>query len=95
MKDSYPKSVLAAEIDSIVNELVKEHNVKVDDICKALDISDNTLMNYRRGVSEPKASTLWKLRAMGAKGEVQSIAQEELKRFGFTWKNIKKLVKRD
>ena len=86
---------MAQEIDAIVQELVNEHGVKIDDICSALDITDKTLMNYRRGVSEPKASTLWKLRAMGAKGDVKVTAEKELKHYGFVWKNIKKLVKRD
>lgn len=89
-KDSYAVALMAAEIDQIIVNLL-ENGVKIKDITDELGCSDRTLMNYRNGVTEPPASTYWKIKAMSA----DKAAESELERFNFVTrgvKNIRKLI---
>ncbi|MBE1299910.1 MAG: hypothetical protein GJ680_08415 [Alteromonadaceae bacterium] len=87
----YSRSKLADDVDSIVNELIKERLVTIDSICEELDCTDRTLMNYRKGVSDIPAWRLWKLRAIGYSGDAKLQAIAELNKFGYSlkrsWKN--------
>lgn len=82
-KNHYQLSLMATQIDEWVKKLV-ESGVEISEICKECEISDDTLRNYRKGISEPKISVYRKIEAMAAHEYARESATAWLKEMGFS-----------
>jgi len=83
VKNHYQISLMATQIDEWVKSLVKQ-GVEIAEICKECEISDDTLRNYRKGISEPKISVYRKIEAMAAHQYARESALDWLKGMGFS-----------
>jgi len=85
-KNHYQLSLMAMQIDEWVKKLL-EQGVEIAEICSECGISDDTLRNYRNGVSEPKISCYKKIEAMAAHQYARESARSWLKDMGFSITN--------
>lgn len=85
-KNHYQLSLMASQIDTWIKNLLDE-GVEISEICRECNISDDTLRNYRKGISEPKISVYRKIEAMAAHQYARDSALNWLKGMGFSISN--------